>query len=199
MAKGAGAAEHRARRVGAETSGACRVIERQSPVDLVVALIRIINGEAPRLAAGQILDPEVELCVDSQTYCGIDVWYKWIYLIRNCGRVGDLRMSECRVYCDARDPSLVHLSARWTGMVRSRRTVDERDGEGRYLIRDGRIRKIWTHKSNYGFIFGRWICNPIGYRLFLACTVVYFSLLSLRNVNFRADLTQEVSTQSIES
>ena len=130
------------------------MIERQSPIDLVVALIRIINGEAPRLAAGQILDPEVELCVDSQNYYGIDVWYKWIYLIRNCGRVGDLPMSQCRVYCDARDPSLVHLSAQWTGMVRSRRTVDQRNGEGRYLIRDGRIRKIWTR--------GRWpkTCMP---------------------------------------
>jgi len=175
------------------------VIERQSPSDLVVALIRIINGEAPRLAAAQILDPEVELYMDSRTYCGIDVWYKWIYLIRNCGCVGDLRMSQCRVRCDARDPSLVHLSARWTGVVRSRQTVDERDREGRYLIRDGRIRKIWTHKSNYEFIFGRWISNPIGYRLLLACTVVYFSLLSLRNVNFRADLAQGVSTRSIGS
>jgi hypothetical protein len=47
------------------------VIERQSPIDLVVALIRIINSEAPRLAAGQILDPEVELYMDSRTYCGI--------------------------------------------------------------------------------------------------------------------------------
>jgi hypothetical protein len=175
------------------------VIERQSPIDLVVALVRIINGEAPRQTAGQILDPEVELCMDSRTYCGIDVWYKWIYLIRNCGRVGNLRMIQYRMHCDARDPSLVHLSARWTGMVRSRQTVDERDGEGRYLIRDGRIRKIWTHKSNYEFIFGRWISNPIGYRLFLAWTVVYFSLLSICNVNFRVDLTQRLSTQSIGS
>jgi hypothetical protein len=173
------------------------VIESRSPIDLVVALVRTINGEAPRLAASQILDPEVELYMDSRTYRGIDVWYKWIYLIQNCGRVGDLRMSQCSVYCDARNPSLVHLSARWTGVVRSRQAVAERDGHARYLIHDGRIKKIWTHRSNYEFIFGRWITNPIGHWLFLACTVLYLSLLSLRKVDLRADSTEGAVTQRI--
>ena len=173
--------------------------EKQSPTDLIVALIRIINGEAHRLAAGQILDPKVELYMDSQVYCGIDFWYKWIHVIRNCGRVGDLRMSQCRLQCDARDPSLVHLSTRWTGVVRSRRITDVCDGTARYLIRDGRIKKIWTQKSNYEFIFGHWISNPVGHRLFLAWTVIYFSSLSLRNLDFRADRTQEIVAQRLRS
>jgi len=178
------------RRCRPEAGGARRVIESRSPIDLVLALVRVVNGEAPRLAAREILDPMVEIRMDSTDYCGIDAWYKWIHLIRNCGRVADLRMTQCRARCDARDPSLVHLSARWTGTIRSRRIpgMAAADGEVRYLIRDGRIKKIWTRKSNYEFIFGRWIRYSICFRLFLAWSVLYFAVLSLRKKDFLADL-----------
>jgi hypothetical protein len=165
------------------------VIER-SPTDLVFALVRVVNGEAPRLSARDILDPMVEIRMDAMPYRGIDVWYKWIHLIRNCGRVSDLRMTQCRARCDADDPSLVHLSARWTGTIRSRRmpATAAHDGEVRYLIRDGRIKEIWTHKSNYEFIFGRWIRYSICYWLFSAWIFLYFAFLSLRKKDFLADL-----------
>ncbi|HEX2364932.1 MAG TPA: hypothetical protein VHJ00_07870 [Bradyrhizobium sp.] len=166
------------------------MIESNSPIDLVLALVRVVNGEAPRLAAREILDPMVEIRMDSTDYCGIDVWYKWIHLIRNCGRVADLRMTECQTRCDARDPSLVYLSARWTGTIRARRIpgIATADGEACYLIRDGRIKKIWTHRSNYEFIFGRWIRYSICYWVFLAWTVLHFAVLSLRRKDFLADL-----------
>ena len=166
------------------------MIESNSPIDLVLALVRVINGEAPRLAAGEILDPMVEIRMDSTGYCGIDVWYKWIHLIRNCGRVADLRMTRCRARCDSRDPSLVYLSARWTGTIRTRRIseIATSDGEACYLIRDGRIKKIWTHKSNYEFIFGRWISYSIFYWLFLAWAFIHFALLSFRRKDLLADL-----------
>jgi hypothetical protein len=166
------------------------VIESRAPIDLVCALVRVVNGEAPRLAAREILDPLVEIRMDSARYRGIDTWYKWIHLIRNCGRVADLRMTRCRTHCDARDPLLVHLSARWAGTIRSRRipATAANDGEVSYLIRDGVIKEIRTRKSNYEFIFGRWIRYSICYRLFLAWSVLHFALLSLRKKDFLADL-----------
>src|SRR5262249_27958629 len=132
----------------------------------------------------------VEIHMDSMDYCGIEVWYKWIHLIRNCGRVTDLRMMGCRAHCDVSNPSLIHLAARWTGTVGSRRIpgMAQTDGEVRYLIRDGHISEIWTHRSNYEFIFGGWIRYSICYRLFLAWTVLYFALLSLRKKDFLADV-----------
>jgi hypothetical protein len=166
------------------------VTDSSSPIDVVFALVRVINGEAPWLAAREILDPMVEIRMDSTAYCGIDVWYKWIHLIRHCGRISDLRMTQCRARCDARDPSLVHMSARWAGTIRSRQIsgMAAADGEVRYLIRNGRIKKIWTHKSNYEFIFGRWIRYSICFWLFLAWTPLYFALLSSCKKNFIADL-----------
>jgi len=166
------------------------MIESRSPTDLVLALVRVINGDAPRLAAREILDPMVKIHMDSTEYCGIDVWFKWIHLIRNCGRVSNLRITECQARCDALEPSLVHLSARWAGIIRSRHApgISERRGEGRYLIRDGRIKEIWTHKSNYEFIFGRWVGYSICYSLFLGWAVLYFAVKSLRKEDFLADL-----------
>ena len=164
------------------------MIESRSSTDLVLALVRVINGDLPRLAAQEILDPMVQMRMDSVDYCGIDSWYKWIHLIRNCGRVSDLRMTHYQARCDPLEPCLVHLSARWAGNPRSGRTRSESaTGEVRYLVQDGRIKKIWTHRSNYEFIFGRWIKNPIGYRLLLAWAALYFALLSLRKRDFLAD------------
>jgi hypothetical protein len=165
------------------------MIEIRSPTELVFALGQVINGDTPRLAAQEILDPMVQIHMDSANYCGIDIWYKWIHLIRNCGRVSDLRMIRCEARCDAQDPYLVHLSARWTGTIRSRRMpgMAASDGEARYLVRDGRITAIWTHKSNYEFIFGRWIRYSICYRLFLAWAFLYFAILSRRGKDFLVD------------
>jgi hypothetical protein len=166
------------------------MIESRSATDLVLALVRVINGDLPRLAAQEILDPMVQMRMDSAAYCGINVWYKWIHLIRNCGRVSDLRMTRYQARCDTHEPRLVHLSARWAGKLRSGRTPSESAtaGEVRYLVQDGRIKKIWTHRSNYEFIFGCWIRNPIAYRLLLAWAALYFALLSLRKRDFLADL-----------
>jgi len=58
----------------------------------------------------------------------------------------------------------------------------------RYLIRDGRIVAIWTRKSNYEFVFGRWIRYSICYWLFSAWIFLYFAALSLRKKDFLADL-----------
>jgi hypothetical protein len=156
--------------------------ERVSPTDLVFALVKVINGETPSASAREILDPLVRMRMDSAEYRGIDNWYKWIHLLRNCGRVSDLRITRCQAQCDARDPSLVHFSARWTGTLRSRRVpaISPRDGEVCYVVRDGRIKEIRTRKSNYEFVLGRWINYPICYRLFLGWAMLYFALLSLR-------------------
>jgi hypothetical protein len=162
------------------------MIASRSPTDLVLALVRVINGEVPRLAARDILDPMVQIRMDSADYCGINIWYKWVHLVRNCGRVSDLRMTRCQARCDAQEPNLVHLSARWAGTIRSLQApgTSTRDAEFHYLVRDGRIKKIWTQKSNYEFIFGRWIKYSACYTLFLGWATLYFAFLSLRRKDF---------------
>ena len=155
------------------------MMDRQSPTDLVLALVRVINGNDPCIAAREILDPTVEIHMDKAVYRGIDVWYKWINLIRNHGRVSDLGVTDCKVWCDVHEPGIVHLSARWTGTVRCNPVESVRRAEARYLVLNGRIAKIWTHRSNYEFIFGRWIKYSLCYMIFLAWAVAYLSALSL--------------------
>jgi len=156
--------------------------ESRSPTDLVLALVRVINGDLPDHAARELLDPMVQIRVDTAEYRGIGAWFRWIYLIRHCGRVSRLRITQCRAWRDARDPALVHLSARWTGTVRSghSRVVAGSDATARYLVRDGRIAEIWTRKSNYEFIFGSWISHPVCYRLFLGWSMLRLWRLSMR-------------------
>jgi hypothetical protein len=169
------------------------MIEGRSPTDLVLTLVQVINGDRPLLAAQDILDPAVRIHMDTVEFSGIDSWYKWIHLIHNCGRVAEPRITHCEARCDARDPNLVHLSARWTGIDRSQRgrTTSART-EARYLVLDGRIKAMWTHKSNYQFIFGRWIRYSICYWIFLGWSMLYFLVLSTR----KKDLFQGSASRS---
>jgi hypothetical protein len=160
-----------------------------SPQEVVRALVRVISGEVPRSAAEAYLHPQVKIHVDSSNYRGITIWYKWIHFIRNCGRVRELRMTPCELWCDPQNPALVHLSMRWSGIDRTRRVpVTSPDVYHlRYLVQNGRIEEIWTKKVNYVFIFGQCIRSPVCFQLLLGAASLYFALLSLQGGDFRAD------------
>ena len=87
-----------------------------TPKEVVLKLIEMINGNVPREQASDCLDPLVTIHMDSAIHQGIEMWQKWIYLIRNSGRVRELRMVPCEVSCDAQDPCVVNLVIRWTGI-----------------------------------------------------------------------------------
>jgi len=163
--------------------------EGLSPQETVLALVRVINGEMPRLSAKNYLDPDVEIHMDSANHRGIRGWYKWIHLIRNCGRIRDLRVVPCDVRCSPREPNIVLLSSRWSGIERSGRAPSTTPDiyHCKYLVRDGRIVEIWTSKRNYVFIFGRWIRYAVLYRVFLGWAILYFAILPLRGKDFPAD------------
>lgn len=169
--------------------------ENTSPQEVVLGLVRVINGELPRVCAETYLDANVKIHIDSANHRGIELWYKWIHLIRNCGRIRNLRMMPCDVSWDPQNPGLVYLSIHWSGIERSGRapvvTPDAYRLE--YLVENGRIIEIWTRKINYVFIFGRWIRYAVFYRLLLGWAILYFALLSLRGMEYRDDRNQGIS------
>jgi len=163
--------------------------ENLAPSEVVLGLVRVINGESPRLSAKDYLDPSVNIHMDSARHCGIELWYKWIYLIRNCGRLCNLYMTPCELSCDRENPNIVHLSIRWSGIERSRWTpvVAPEIYHLRYLVENCRIIEVWTTKSNYIFIFGLWIRYSILYRLLFLWAIFYFAILSLRGKDYHED------------
>jgi hypothetical protein len=166
------------------------VTESASPQGVVVALVRVINGELPIMAAEEHLDPQVKMHMDSAQHRGITLWYKWIHLIRNCGRVSDLRMVPVKIWADPQEPGMVHLWMCWSGTDRGKHTAETALDmyHVRYLIQGGRIVEIWTHKANYVFIFGEWIRYSACYRLFLGWAMLHFALEWLWGKDYRADV-----------
>ena len=124
------------------------VTESASPQGVVVALVRVINGELPIMAAEEHLDPQVKMHMDSAQHRGITLWYKWIYLIWNCGRVPDLPLVPSKIWADPEEPGMVHLWSCWRGTEHTAETAFD-TYHIRYLIQGGRIVEIWTHKANY--------------------------------------------------
>jgi hypothetical protein len=158
-------------------------------MELVLALVKVINAEAPRLTADEILDPMVRIRMDSAKHKGIKTWYMWLHLIRNYGRISDLRLTGFNADCDPKKRNLIHVSGRWSGIMRPQfiRCASAHHVNLRYLVEGGRITAIWTSRSNYEFIFGRWIKYPVLYWLFLAWAYVYFEMLRLRGRDFLVD------------
>jgi stearoyl-CoA desaturase (Delta-9 desaturase) len=169
--------------------------EHSAPEKVVLALVRVINGESPRSSAREYLDPDVKIHMDFAAYRGITIWFKWIYLIRNCGRIRNLRMTPCSVSGSPQDSSLVRLSIRWSGINRSTgvsaSTPEKYDLL--YKVQDGRISEIWTKKINYTFIFGSWIRHRLLYRLFFLWAVLLFARLSLLGRGYLADKDQSAN------
>lgn len=160
-----------------------------SPKEIVLKLVEMINGNVPRGRASDCLDPSVIIHLDSAIHQGIEIWQKWIYLIRNCGRVRELRMMPCEVSCDAQDPCIVNLVIRWSGICRpdpsTRETAETY--RLRYRVEGDRIVEIWTRKANYVFIFGGWIRSAVLMRLFFGWAILHFAILGLNGGDFLVD------------
>jgi hypothetical protein len=169
-------------------NGAIAETRRTTPQDVVLSLVRVISGDDPLRAATVLLDPDVVIHMDAIDYRGWDIWFKWIYLIRNCGRIANLRMTPMDIRDDGGNPELVRLAVRWSGVDRRRgQTVQARaDDVGllQYRVKGGRIVEIWTRRTNYRLIFGPWIQNIACYRAFIAWAFLHFATMRLRGVSF---------------
>jgi stearoyl-CoA desaturase (Delta-9 desaturase) len=160
--------------------------------EVVRGLVRVINGELPRLSAENYLHQDVKIHMDSANHRGIEVWYKWIYLIRNCGRLSNLCMMPCELSIDRENPNVVDLGIRWSGIERFGRTaaLAPEIYHLRYLVENGRITEIWTTKHNYKFIFGPCIRHSIFYRLLLLWAIFHFAILWARGRDYHEDQDQ---------
>ena len=164
-------------------------METTRPQTVVLGLVDMINGQTSRLQASRFLDPQVIIHMDHAVHRGIGIWQKWIHLIRNCGKIQNLKMTACTISPDPREADIVNLTARWSGETAFARSATSSSGNIflRYRIEDHKIVEIWTRKSNYVFIFGRLIKYRLFYRLYLGWAIVYFLMLASRKIDFRLD------------
>lgn len=164
-------------------------MEETTPQEVVLKLVEMINGNVPREQACGYLDPLVTIHMDSTIHRGIEIWQKWIYLIRNCGQVRELKMVPCGISCDVHDPCIVNLDIRWSGVRPFGNSLSETSEicHLRYRVERNRIVEIWTRKTNYVFIFGSWVRFTVLLRLFLGWAVLYFIGLTWRGGDYHND------------
>ena len=152
---------------------------------VVTRLIAVLSGDRPLGEVGACLDRDVVIHVDDgDTHRGIGLWKRWVHLMRERGRLRDLRFVP--VAMDVAG-DVVDVTFHWSGESRRGRpsgrvpTVNR----VRYRVTGERISEIWTRKANYVDIFGRWIASTAFYRLFLLWGLLYF--LVRRDPQFRLD------------
>jgi SnoaL-like protein len=152
---------------------------------VVARLIAVLSGDRPIGEVGACLDPHVVIHVDdAETHRGIGLWKRWVHLMRERGRLEDLRFVPVAVDVAG---DVVDVTFRWSGELRRGRPSGREPtvNRVRYRVKGACIGEIWTHKANYVDIFGRWIAVTACYRLFLLWGLLYF--LVRRDPAFRLD------------
>lgn len=151
----------------------------------VAGVIAGLSGDVPLADADAFLDRDVIIHVDgSETHRGIGLWKRWVHLMRERGRLRDLRFEpETTTVTDG----VIEVTFRWSGVARRGRVTGRPRTLNRvsYRVVDDRIVEIWTRKANYVDVFGPWIRFTPLYRLFLLRGLVYF--LARRDPAFRLD------------
>ena len=146
-------------------------IEAPTPVE---GVIELLSGDRPLRDADECLDRAVVIHVDdAETHRGLSLWKRWVHLMRERGRLRDLRFEPEAVEVRG---DRTRVTFRWSGEMRRGRDRGRTLNRVQYRVADGRVVEIWTHKANYVDVFGPWIRRTAGYRLFLLWGLVYFLL-----------------------
>lgn len=151
----------------------------------VARVIAALSGDVPLAGVEACLDRDVIIHVDgSETHRGIGLWKRWVHLMRERGRLDDLRFEPDTM---AITDGVIDVTFRWSGVPRRGRDAGQPRtlNHVRYRVEDDRIVEIWTRKANYVDVFGGFIRFTPLYRLFLLWGLVYF--LVRRHPEFRLD------------
>jgi hypothetical protein len=152
---------------------------------VVEGVIRLLSGDRALAGAGECLARDVVIHVDdAEVHRGIGLWKRWVHLMRERGRLRDLRFDPATADVTG---DRVRVTFRWSGSARrGRETGRPRTvNTVQYRVQSGRVAEIWTRKANYVDVFGGWIRVTALYRLFLLWGLVYF--LVRRDPEFRLD------------
>ncbi len=159
------------------------------PTEVVGRIVEMLNGVRSRDQAADYIHPRVSIHMDGSTHRGIEMWQRWVYLLRNCGRLRELQFLPSEMFVDAQDPDIVNLVGRWAGIGRYSGAPHQslQPVHFRYRWDRGRMVELWTRKSNYDFVLGRWLRFYAAYRLFLFWAFLYFTWTSRHGRDYRLD------------
>ncbi len=158
-------------------------------ISVIANIVEMLSGRLSREQAANYIDPQITIHMDSATHRGIELWQKWLYLIRNCGRLRQLRLVPSELSADPQDPAIVNLVGRWVGVGRYDGVPHEASHTShfRYRLANDRVVELWTHKTNYDVILGRWIRFSVLYRSYLGWAIFLFLSMSRKGLSYHID------------
>jgi hypothetical protein len=159
------------------------------PTEVVLRIVDMLNGTRPRDQASEYIHPSVSIHMDGSTHHGIEMWQRWVYLLRNCGRLRELQFLPSEMSVDPDDTHIVRLVGRWTGIDRHGGAPHQASRLIHFSYRwdGGRVVELWTRRSNYDFVLGRWIRLRAFYQVFLLWAFLYFRWISRQGHNYQVD------------
>jgi hypothetical protein len=141
----------------ATSRGAPGDVRAASPEEaLVLRLVAVIGGEAPREDAHRLLAPGLVCHMDRYTVRGTDVWFDWIDFLLSSAE-GNVTVEVDRVVTN---PDATITVVGWLRCARSP-LASRQEHAATYRVEQGRIAEIWTTRRNYEMIFGAKARHPL--------------------------------------
>ncbi len=162
-----------------------------SPIEVVSRIIEMLGGLRSRDQAPDYIHPLVTIHMDDNTHRGIELWQKWVFLLRNRGWVRELKFVPGEILREPGDPCIVNVVGQWTGTgsFTGASRPPSRLIHFRYRWHAGQVVELWTKKSNYDYILGRWVSLELCYPLLLMAIFIYFQWMSWKGKSYLFDRT----------
>ena len=135
---------------------------RSADEALIVRLLAVISGDAPRAEATRLLAPDVISHMDQFTVRGIDVWFDWLDFLLSKAK-GNVRADLDRFEAN---PDGTITAYGWLAVENSAERTPQQNW-ARYRVDENRIAEVWTTRGNYESIFGAKVRHPLSWMLVL--------------------------------
>jgi len=135
---------------------------RSADEALIVRLLAVISGDAPRAEATRLLAPDVISHMDQFTVRGIDVWFDWLDFLLSKAK-GNVRADLDRFEAN---PDGTITAYGWLTVENSAELTPQQNW-ARYRVDENRIAEVWTTRGNYESIFGAKVRHPLSWMLVL--------------------------------
>jgi hypothetical protein len=135
---------------------------RSADEALIVRLLAVISGDAPRAEATRLLAPDVISHMDQFTVRGIDVWFDWLDFLLSKAK-GNVRADLDRFEANS-DGTITAYG--WLTVENSAERTPQQNW-ARYRVDENRIAEVWTTRGNYESIFGAKVRHPLSWMLVL--------------------------------
>ncbi len=151
-------------------------VDKLSSKNIVQHLFQVISRELPMSTANFLLDENLCSYMDNKKMgSNRETWFRWVQFLH---KTADKKMSSLSIVIDKfkKKKDTVEAEVHWKAQLNGQTVVSDVK-KVVYQLKNNKIINIWTHRSNYIFIYGNKIATSKLYFYWIAVKLSLWSLI----------------------